>query len=87
MASIDHSAAGRVKFLCMNLNIIDICSYHSSSYEVKIINPQKKSDFIYYHFHGCNIKFKSMTTICIKLIDELRDEVPEKDDFNVGYMY
>ena len=52
---------------------------------MKIINPQKKSDVIVrqlHHFHG---KFDSVISLRAKLIEELKEQVPNSVSFNVGY--
>ena len=56
-----------------------------NSYKVKIIEPLKKSEVIVrelHHFHG---RFESVITLCAKLIEELKEQVPNSVTFNVGY--
>ena len=57
----------------------------SYNYKVKVINPMKKSEVILRHLNGHTEKFKSVTEIRMKLIEEFRDQVPSQLDFSVGY--
>ena len=57
----------------------------SYSYEVKIINPTRKSDVIVHHLTDCSMKFESVTALRVKLIESFRENVPNTIDFNVGY--
>ena len=61
-------------------------SLHPSySYKVKIINPTRKSDVIVRHLNDCSMKFDSVTSLRVKLIESFRESVPNTIDFNVGY--
>ena len=44
----------------------------SYNYKVKVINPMKKSEVILHHLNGHTEKFKSVTEIRMKLIEEFR---------------
>ncbi len=55
------------------------------SYKVKIINPQRKSDAVVRYLHNCTSKFGSALDLRMKLIEELKDLVPDTMSFNVGY--
>ena len=54
-------------------------------YKVKIINPSKKSEVIVRQLNNCTSKFKSVSDIRIKLIDQFGEQVPSTLDFTVGY--
>lgn len=52
---------------------------------MKIIDPEKKSNFIVRELHHFDEKFDSIPTLKLKLISEFGDQLPETDDFGVGY--
>ena len=52
------------------------------TYKVRIVNPNKKSDFIVRQLHWCHSKFTSVTAVRVSLIEQ----VPESVKFNVGYI-
>ena len=52
---------------------------------MKIIDPEKKSKFIVRELYHFDEKFDSIPTLKSKLIDEFGDQLPETDDFGVGY--
>ena len=54
-------------------------------YKVKIINPSKKSEVIVRQLNNFTSKFKSVSDIRIKLIDQFGEQVPSTLDFTVGY--
>ena len=56
------------------------------TYKVRIVNPNKKSDFIVRQLHRCLSKFTSVTAIRVSLIDQFDEQVPESVKFNVGYI-
>ncbi len=54
-------------------------------YSVRIINPEKPSQFItrlLHHFHG---RFTSTTALKIHLMEKLGEHVPDTVQFNIGY--
>ena len=55
------------------------------TYKVKIINPDRKSDFIIRHLNHCTTKLPSVAALRVQLIGEFKDQVPSTDNFNVGY--
>ena len=55
------------------------------SYRVKIIDPEKKGNFIVRELHHFDEKFDSVPMMKSKLISEFGDQLPETDDFGVGY--
>ena len=52
---------------------------------MKIVNPAKKTDFIFRELHHFNSRFESVTAIRMKLIDEFQQQVPNSISFSVGY--
>ena len=55
------------------------------SYKVKIINPVRKSDVVVRQLHNVTGKFDSVTAIRVKLIEELKDNVPDNATFDIGF--
>ena len=56
------------------------------TYKVRIVNPNKKSDFIVRQLHRCHSKFTSVTAVRVSLIEQFDEQVPESVKFNVGYI-
>ena len=56
------------------------------AYRVKIINPNKKSDFIVRTLHHFKGKFESIPALKLKLMESFPDNVPPATDFQVGYL-
>ena len=56
------------------------------TYKVKIINPAKKSDVVMRELHHFRSKFDSVLMLRAKLVEELRDQVPDSMTFKVGYL-
>lgn len=57
------------------------------SYKVKVINPNKKSDFMVLTWHNVHSRFDSPTALKRKLVECFHEYVPsELEDFNCGYM-
>lgn len=52
---------------------------------MKIINPDKKSDFIVRELHNFSGKFESLLALKSMLINDFEDQVPPTPDFQVGY--
>lgn len=55
------------------------------SYLVKIINPNKKSEYVtrmWHHMHNC---FDSPAILRMKLMDAFPEQVPSTPDFKIGY--
>jgi len=52
---------------------------------VKIINPQRKSDVVVKQLHQVQSKFDSVIDLCVKLVKELQQKVPNSFTFSVGY--
>ncbi len=52
---------------------------------MKVINPVKKSDFVTRHLHHAHGKFSTVVSLYTKLIDELKDQVPNNLTFAIGY--
>ena len=53
---------------------------------MRIINPKKKSDVttrMLHHFHS---KFDSVLMLRIKMVEELKDVIPDTTTFKVGYI-
>jgi len=48
------------------------------TYKVRIINPAKKSEVIVRQLNKSNAKFESVTALCIKLIEEFKEQVPKQ---------
>ncbi len=57
------------------------------TYRLKIINPNKKSDFIIRDVHHFSEKFATILDMKEKIMEEFEDELPETTDFKVGYFY
>ena len=55
------------------------------SYKVKIINPNKKSDFIVLTWHHMHDHFDSPKVLKLKLMESFSDFVPSDVNFHVGY--
>ena len=55
------------------------------SYKVKVINPQKKSEYIVLNWHHMHDKFETPKELKLKLLDSFTDYVPPHIDFHVGY--
>ena len=55
------------------------------SYEVKMINPQKKSESIDRQLNRFTSKFESIKDVRTKLNEEFGKEVPHTLDFSIGY--
>lgn len=54
-------------------------------YRVKIINPNKKSDFMVRDLHHVIGKFDSIISLKLKIMDEFGELVPATTDFQIGY--
>ena len=54
------------------------------TYRLKIINPNKKSDFIIRDVHYFSEKFATILDMKEKIVEEFKDELPETTDFKVG---
>ena len=63
------------------------CTYFSLQlqYRFKIINPDKRSDFIVRELHGFHSQFDSITGLKVKLMDQFSENVPPTTEFQVGY--
>ena len=55
------------------------------TYKVKIINSQKKSDFIVLTWHQMTEKFQTPSELKERLIKSFSDRVPSHQDFHIGY--
>ena len=53
---------------------------------MKIINPDRKSDYMTLTWHRMSEKFESPTQLKLKLIESFPQYVPPSSDFNVGYL-
>ena len=53
------------------------------TYKVKIINPQKKSDFIVLTWHQMTEKFQTPSELKERLIKSFSDRVPSHQDFHI----
>ena len=47
------------------------------SYNVKIINPHRKSDVIVRYLHNFTSRFESAVALCMELVEEFKDVVPD----------
>ena len=54
------------------------------TYKVRIINPNKKSEFIVRQLHRCHSKFPSVTAIRVSLIEQFDEQVPDSVKFKLG---
>lgn len=52
---------------------------------MKIVNPLKKSDTVMRYLHHYNRKFESVIALRTKLVEQLKDQVPDSLTFNIGY--
>lgn len=52
---------------------------------MKIINPDKRSDFMIRELHGHHEKFKSISALKLIIMDEFTEQVPTSTDFQLGY--
>ena len=57
------------------------------TYRLKIINPNKKSDFVVRDVHHFGGKFTTILDVKEKIMEEFKDKLPETTDFKVGYFY
>ena len=55
------------------------------SYKVKIINPHRKSDMTVPYLYNYTSRFESAIALCMKLVEEFKDVVPDSLSFSVGY--
>ena len=55
------------------------------TYKVKIINPAKKSDYVTRHLHHFYSKFNTIISLYTKLIEELKEQVPNNLTSSIGY--
>ena len=55
------------------------------SYKVKIINPHCKSEAMVQYLHHYTSKFESAIALCMKLVEEFKELVPDTLSFSVGY--
>ena len=55
------------------------------SYCVKIVNPEKKTDFIILEMHSYHDRFESVGVMKIRMMEEFSEHVPKTLEFNVGY--
>ena len=58
----------------------------SYSYRVKVINPRRKKEAIVRELRQFHGKFKSITEIKVRLMEELESYVPETTRFDIGYI-
>ena len=65
--------------------IILHCISQVFTYRVKIINPEKRSDFVIWEMHNCKEWFTSLDVIKRKLMGEFQTQLPSSMDFQVGY--
>ena len=56
------------------------------SYDVKIINPKKKSDFVVRRWHGMTEVIRSCAMLKVKLHESFPNDVPANSDLQVGYL-
>ena len=54
-------------------------------YKVKIISPHRKSDVTVRYLHNVHTTFESAIGLCMKLVEEFQELVPDSLSFNVGY--
>jgi hypothetical protein len=57
------------------------------TYHLKIVNPNKKSDFIIRDVHHFSGKFATILDMKKKVMEEFKDDLPETTDFKVDYFY
>ena len=58
----------------------------SYSYDVKIINPKKKSDFVVRRWHGVTEVIRSPAVLKVKLHESFPHDVPAGSNLQVGYL-
>lgn len=58
-------------------------SYH---YDVKIVNPSKKSDFVVRRWHDVSEAIQTPSLLKAKLQESFPQDVPTNPDFKLGYM-
>ena len=56
------------------------------SYDVKIINPKKKSNFVVRRWHGVTEVIRSPALLKVKLHESFPDDIPGSSDIQVGYL-
>ena len=56
------------------------------SYDVKIINPKKKSDFVVRRWHGVSDVIRSPAALKVKLHESFPHDVPASSNIQVGYL-
>lgn len=61
------------------------CPEKKFTYKVKIVNPNKRNDFVIRHLNHCTTKLPSVAALRVQLSGEFKDQVPTTDSFNVGY--
>ena len=56
------------------------------TYKVKTINPMRKRDVVVRQLHHFTGKFESVVAVHTKPMEELKEQVPNTINFNVGTM-
>ena len=56
------------------------------SYDVKIINPKKKSDFVVRRWHGVTKVFRAPAVLKVKLHEFFPNDVSASSNLQVGYL-
>ena len=75
-----------VRLVSMNVHVlITLCFSTQLQYRVKIINPDKRSDFIVHELHGFDSQFDSITSLKVRLMEQFSEYVPSTIEFQVGY--
>ena len=77
-----QDCSGKVTHVITNESLFQV----PYTYKVRIINPNKKSDFILRQLHRHHSRFSTVTAIRVSMIDEFDDQVPDSVKFNVGYI-
>ena len=55
------------------------------SYSVKIYNPVRRSQFSWRDLHDVSHRFASVGSLRLALYHELEDEIPDNEEYNLGY--
>ena len=55
------------------------------SYSVKIYNPVRRSQFSWRDLHDVSHRFTSVGSLRLALYHELEDEIPDNEEYNLGY--
>jgi hypothetical protein len=59
--------------------------FQKFSYSVKIYNPVRRSQFSWRDLHDVSHRFTSVGSLRLALYHELEDEIPDNEEYCLGY--